>query len=171
MFIIYLKSSSSSTTFSSGSIGGNRGDVFDSSNLESASGQGSYGSLGTGSGTLGLGSSSGSELNMNSVDSDFLELLAHLLCGHHSSVRRGLFSIAGNLHTTSDSAVSFFTRNIGDVNEGIVPGGHNVGNSDYRLVVFGDLGSESLDGLVMFFVDFFVHVLRFINFTFCFIYE
>ena len=164
MLIIYLKSSSSSTSFSSGGVGGNGGDVLDSSNLESASGESSDGGLGSGTGALGFGSSSGSDLDVDGVDSDFLELLAHLLSSHHSGVGRGLFSIASDLHSSGDSAVGFSAGDIGYVDEGVVPGGHDMGDSDDWLVLLVDLWPVSFDDFfLMLFMDFGFHVLRFIK--------
>lgn len=51
-----------------------------------SSGEGSDSVLSSGTGGLGSLSSAGSDLNMNSVDSELFESLADLLSGLHSSV-------------------------------------------------------------------------------------
>lgn len=99
---------------------------------------------------------------MDGVDSDFEELFADFLCGHHSGVRRGFFSVTRDLHSAGDSAESFSSRKVGDVNEGVVPCGHDVGDSNDWFVFLGYLWSIGLYSLVLLFVDFLVHDLRFI---------
>lgn len=153
----YLKSSSSSTTFSSGSIGWNWGNIFNSSNLETASGQSSDCSLSTWAWAFGLGTSSSSEFNMDSIDTDFLELLMDFLGSHHSSIRRSLFSITGDLHTSSDSAISFLSRQISDVNESVVPSSHDMSNSDNGFLFRGNVWTVGLY-LLLLFMDFLLHV-------------
>jgi hypothetical protein len=60
---------------------------------------------------------------MNGIDSDFFEFVVDFLSGHHSSVGRGLLSIRCDLHTSSDSAESFLSRDVGNVDESVIPGG------------------------------------------------
>jgi hypothetical protein len=77
------ESSSSSTTGSSGGIGWDWGDIFDSTNLESISGKSSDSGLGTWSWGLGVGSTSSSKLDVDGVDSDILKEFANILSGKH----------------------------------------------------------------------------------------
>ncbi len=95
---------------------------------------------------------------MDGVDSNLEEFLAYLLGGHHSGVGGGLLSVARDLHTSGDSAESLSAGNVGDVDEGVVPGGHDVGDSNDRFVFLGDFGSEGFQGFVLFLMDFLVHV-------------
>lgn len=121
--ISYLESSTSSTTVLSGGVRRNWGDVLNSANVELAtSGQGSDGGLGTRTQRLGLDSSSGSQLDVNGVDADLLQLLSDLLGGDHGGVWRALFLITVDLHSTGDLAVCFTSSQICDVNEGVIPG-------------------------------------------------
>ena len=57
-----LQSSTSSTTLSSGRVGGGRGDVFDSADSETGSGKTSKSGLGSRTGLLGSGTAGSSEL-------------------------------------------------------------------------------------------------------------
>ncbi len=100
---------------------------------------------------------------MNGIDTDFLELVVDVLSGHHSGIRRRLLSIGCNLHSSSDSAESFLSGDVGNVDEGIVPGGQNVSNSDDWLFLGLDIRSESLDLFLDDFLDLLGHVLRFIK--------
>ena len=61
------------------------------------------------------------------------------ICRFLTSVRRRLFSIGLNLHSTGDSAVGFSTGEIGDVNESVVKGREEMNNTE----VVGLNGSTS----------------------------
>lgn len=99
---------------------------------------------------------------MDGIDSDFSELAVDVLSSHHSSIRRRLFSIRGNLHSSGDSAESFLSGDISDVDEGIVPSGQNMGDSDDWFRLLEDVGSKFLDLFFDNFLYFLCHVLRFI---------
>ena len=142
--IIFLKSSSSSTTLSSGSISWNWSNIFNSTNSQSRSSQSSNSSLGPWAGRFGLGTSSSSEFNMDSIDTYFLELFMDFLGSHHSSIRRSLFSITGDLHTSSDSAISFLSRQISNMNESVIPSSHDMSNSDNGFLFRGQVWSIGL---------------------------
>jgi len=78
------ESSTSSTTGSSGGIGRDGGDILDSSDLESVTGESSDGRLGSGSRSLGVDTTSSSELDVDGVDSDGLEGSTDVDGGEHS---------------------------------------------------------------------------------------
>ena len=138
----------------SSGVGWDWGDVLDSSDLDlSTSGQGSDGVLGTRSGGLGLHSSSGSELDVDRVDADLLEFLGDFLGGKHGCVRRRLFLVGSDLHTSGDSAVGLASSQIGDVNESIVPGGQNVSDTEDESFAL-DWGTEMVFLLLLFLDDF-----------------
>merc|ERR1740130_229150 len=124
------ESSTSSTTSSSGGIGWDWGNIFNSTDLESISGKSSNSGLGTWSWGLGFGSTSSSKFDMNGVDSNILKKFANILSSKHCSVRGGFFSISLNLHSTGDSAVGFSTGEIGDVNESVVESGEEMNNTE-----------------------------------------
>ena len=100
---------------------------------------------------------------MDGVDSDLLELVVYLLGRHHRSVGRGLLSIRGHLHPSGDSAESFLSRDVGHVDEGIVPSGEDVRDALDGDLVADDLWSERLGCDCGLFLYFLFHVLSFIN--------
>jgi hypothetical protein len=98
--------------------------------------------LSTGTRGLGTSTTGSSELNVKSVDTEFLTLGSNLLSGQHSGIRRRLITISLNLHTTSDTRDSFTTGKIGNVNESIVERSEDVGNTENEFT-FTNLGAES----------------------------
>ena len=79
---------------------------------------------------------------MNAINTDDLESSGGFLSGHHSSVRGGFLSVVGYHHTSGDSAVGFSSGEIGDVDEGIVPGGEDVSDSEDDVIFRGDWWAE-----------------------------
>ena len=51
-----------------------------------------------------------------------------------TSIRRRLFSVSLDLHTTGNSNEGFSSGEIGNVDESIVPGGHDVADTEDELV-------------------------------------
>jgi hypothetical protein len=98
--------------------------------------------LTTRTGGLGTGTTSSSELDVESVDTEFLTLGSNLLGSQHGSVRRRLITISLDLHTTSDTRDSFTTREISNVNESIVERSKDVSNTENELT-FTNLRTES----------------------------
>ena len=84
------ESSSSSTTLSSGGISWDWGNVLNSTDLDTVSGNGSDGGLGTWTWGLGVDTTSSSELDVDGVDSDISELVADIDGGEHSYKRDGV---------------------------------------------------------------------------------
>jgi len=82
------KSSTFSTASSSGGIGWDWGNIFDSSDFNSISGNGSEGRLGTWSWGLVSCSSSGSELDVNGGDAQLFKSGNNVDGSHHGSVGR-----------------------------------------------------------------------------------
>lgn len=72
------ESSTSSTTVSSGGVGGDWGNILDSADLDAISCDGSDGRLGAWAWGLGLDTTSSSELDVDGVDSDVLEGVADI---------------------------------------------------------------------------------------------
>lgn len=79
---------------------------------------------------LGLSTTSSSDLNVDGGNTNLLTLLSDILSGQHGSVWGGLVSVGLNLHTTSDSGNGFLTGKIGNVDEGIVEGSVDTGNTE-----------------------------------------
>ncbi len=135
-----LQSSSSSTSLLSGGISGDGGDVFDSADLKSHTGEGSHGGLGSGAGGSGVDSSSSSDFNVNGVDSKGLESLVDIGGGHHGSVGGGLLSVGFDFHSSGDSGIGFSAGKVGDVDEGVVERGEDVADGEEVLFSF-ELGA------------------------------
>lgn len=132
-----LKPSSSSTTLLPGRVGWGRGNVFNSTDSHTGTGESSKSGLSSWTGLLGSGTTSSPELDVESGDSDFLALSSDILSGQHGSVGlrgsaqhsrlfyrnstyRRLVSVGLDLHTTGDSGDGLLSRKIGDVNESVV---------------------------------------------------
>lgn len=145
-----LESSTSSTTLSSGRVGRRGGDVLDSADSHTGTGEGSESGLATRTGLLGSGSTGGPQLDVEGGDSDFLALGGDVLGGQHGGVRlmlakghetrlrqgkrrmevvgiagtyRRLVSVSLDLHSTGDSGDGLLAREIGNVHESVVEPG------------------------------------------------
>jgi hypothetical protein len=137
-----LETTTTTTTLTSGRVSGDRSDILNTTNSHTSTGKGTKGSLTTRTGSLGTGTTGSSELNVKSVDTEFLTLGSNLLGSQHSSIRRRLITISLNLHTTSNTRDGFTTREIGNVNESIVERSKDVGNAENEFT-FTDLGAKS----------------------------
>ena len=135
-----LKPSSSSTTLLPGRVGWGRGDVFNSTDSHTGTGESSESGLSSWTGLLGSGTTGSTELDVEGGDSDFLALSGNILSGQHGGVwltssvscesrlghqvqvktYRRLVSVGLDLHTTGNSGDCLLSRKIGDVNESVV---------------------------------------------------
>jgi hypothetical protein len=95
--------------------------------------------LSTRTGRLCAVSTSGSELDVQGSDTELLASSGNILGSQHSSVRRRLITISLDLHSTGDADEGLTTGKIGDVNEGVIERGKDVGNTE-NLLTWGDLG-------------------------------
>lgn len=132
IFIKYKssESSTSSSAASSGGVGGDRSDVFDSSDFHAETGQGSQSGLGSRSGGLRSSTSSSSELDVEGVDSKLFAASDDIVGSHHSGVRGRLFSISFHLHTTSDTDQGFAAGQVGHVDKSVIESSQNMSNSE-----------------------------------------
>jgi len=144
---IRSETSTTATGLSTGRIGRGGGNILDSADLETVSGEGSDGGLGTGTGGLGHNTTLTTELDVDSVDANSLELTADINGSQHGSVGGGLFSVSLDLHTTGDTGVGFTAGEIGNVDEGVVLGGLDVANTEG--VVISTVGTTDLGGTVV----------------------
>ena len=78
---------------------------------------------------------------MEGGDAEDLDLLSNILGSQHGVVVRGLVAIGLDLHATGDSAKSFTSGQIGDVDKGVIEGSVDVGHAEH-LLTFANLGSE-----------------------------
>ena len=68
-----------------------------------------------------------------------------------TSVGRRFFSIGFDLHSTGNTAVSFTSGKIGDMDEGVVEGGLNVADSESKFVLtLVSLGRSVVSDLLFF---------------------
>lgn len=125
-----LQSSTTSTSLSSSAISWNWSHILNATDLHASTSEGSQRSLGTGAGRLRLGSTDGSELNVEGGDTELLATSSDVLSGKHRSVRRRLVSVGLNLHSSSDSDDSLSSRQVSDVDEGVVETREDVSSSE-----------------------------------------
>merc|ERR1719229_36678 len=128
-----LEPTSTATSLLAGGVGGDGGAVLDTADLHTSTGQGPEGALGAGSGSLSPVAAGGSQLDVQSSDSQSLDLLGDILSSQHSGVGRGLVAVSLHLHAASHPADGFPAREIGNVDEGVVEGGEDVRNSEHIL--------------------------------------
>lgn len=137
----YKPTSTSSSSLSPGGVGWYWRNIFDPSDSHTGSGQCSESRLTSWSWGLGSGTSGSSDLDVECGDSDLLAPDGDVLSGQHGGVRGRLVSVGLDFHATSDSDNCLTTGKIGDVDEGIVERGEDVGDSENttmneRLVKF-----------------------------------
>jgi hypothetical protein len=89
-------------------------------------------------------SSSRPDFDVKSSDADFFASNSDVLGGLHGGVWRVFISIRFDFHTTGNSGDGFFSRQIGDVNEGIIVRSVQVANAKHVFAI-GDLWTESDD--------------------------
>jgi hypothetical protein len=110
-----LQSATTARALSAGAVGGDGGDVLDAADLQAGTGKGAEGGLSTRAGGLGSVTTSGTDLHVDSGDTELLGLSGGIHGGKHSSVGGGLVTISLHLHTTGDSAKGLSARKISDV--------------------------------------------------------
>jgi hypothetical protein len=135
LFFVDLQSSTSSTTLPPGGIGWDWGAIFNSTDFHAGSGKGSNSGLATWSWGFLFGTTSGSDFDVEGGDAEFFASGGDVLSGLHSSVWRVLISISFDFHTTGNSGDSFFSGQIGDMNEGIVVTGVKMANTENVFTV------------------------------------
>lgn len=129
------ESATSATTLLSGRVRGNGGNVLNTANLDTGTGKSTDSRLSTRARSLGLGTTSGSDLEVESSDANLLALSGNILSSQHGSVGRRLVVVGLDLHTTSDTRDGFTTGQIGDMDEGIVERGEDTGNTKDKLTL------------------------------------
>jgi hypothetical protein len=67
-----------------------------------------------------VGSTGGTEFDVEGSDTDFLATGGNVLSGQHGGVGRAFVTIGLHFHTTSNTGNGFTAREIGDMDEGIV---------------------------------------------------
>lgn len=77
--------------------------------------------------------SSGTDLDVQGVDAKLLASRSDVLGSQHGSVRGGLVTIGLDLHSTGNTGDGFTAGQIGNVDEGIVEGGEDTGDTENEL--------------------------------------
>merc|ERR1740125_65015 len=102
------------------------------------------GGLGAGTGGLSLRAAGAAELDVQGGDAALLAAGNDVLGGEHGRVGGRLVTVSLDLHATSDLGDSFAASGVSHVDEGVVEGREDVGNTVHdRLGV--DVGAEGLD--------------------------
>ena len=129
------ETSTTATGASAGGVGWDGGHVLDSADLEAVTSEGSDGGLGTWAWGLLHDTTVATDLDVDGVDADGLQLTADIDGSQHGGVGRRLLSVSLDLHTTGDSGVGFTARQIGDVDEGVGTGGLDVADTEDAVVI------------------------------------
>ena len=128
-----LQTTSTTSSLPPGGVGRNRRHILDPSNLQPSPGQRPERTLGSRSGGLGPGSSSGPQLDVQRVDTQLLDPGGNVLSGKHRSVRRGLITVSLDLHSSRHTAEGFLSGQIRDVDKGIVERREDVRHAPHEL--------------------------------------
>jgi hypothetical protein len=140
---VSLETATTAGALAAGGVMGHGGDVLNTADLDAGTGQGAESGGASGAGGLGLHTSGSTELDVEAGDTALLAAAHDVLGSHHGGVGGGLLTIGLDLHTTGDLADGLATARIGDVHEGIVETGQDVGNSVHDGVG-GHVGAELL---------------------------
>ena len=87
--------------------------------------------MGSGSGCLVTVATTGSKLDVDGSDVELLETVDDVDGGLHGCVGGRLVAVSLDFHSTSNSRESFAAGEIGNVDEGIVPGGEDVADGEH----------------------------------------
>jgi hypothetical protein len=154
------ETATTATTLPPGRVGGSGGDVLDASDAHTGTGEGAESRLGTGAGGLGAVTTSGADLDVEGRDAELLaadsyrsvsmcashcmwlfRIRTDVLGSQHGGVGRRLVTVGLDLHATGDTRDGLATRQIGDVDEGVVERGEDAGNAKDELAL-ADLGTQ-----------------------------
>jgi len=147
------ETTTTATTLPPGGVGRGGGDILDTSNAHTGTGERAESRLGTGAGGLGAVTTSGPDLDVEGRDAEFLaasscSFVSSPLFGfrfpssrtdvlgcQHGSVGGGLVTVSLDLHATGDTGDGFAAGQIGDVDEGVVERSENAGNAEDELAL------------------------------------
>jgi hypothetical protein len=72
---------------------------------------------------------------VESGDTEFLAAGSNVLGCQHGGVGRALVTVGLDLHATGDTGDGFAARKIGDVDEGVVEGSEDTGDTEDKLTL------------------------------------
>ena len=113
------------------------GNIFDSADLDTSSGEGPKSGLSTlGWEPLGVTTHTG-HLDVETVDTEVLEPGSNSLSGEHSGVWSSLITHSTDNHTTGDLDKGFSAGEIGNMDKSIILSGVDMGNTeaDFALLL------------------------------------
>merc|ERR1711920_426184 len=139
---VYLQSATTATALPAGGVRRDWSTVFDTSDFHTSTSQSTNGSLTTWSWRLLFGTTTSADFNMQRGDSELFASDGDVLRGLHSGVWRVLVTIGFYFHTTRHADDSFFARQVGNMNEGVVVRSVQVAKAKYVLTVI-NLRSEA----------------------------
>jgi len=137
----HLQTTTTAAGLSAGGIGRDGGNVLNAANLHSIAGEGAEGGLRSGSGAAGLVAAGAADLDVEGGDAELLASEGDVLGGKHGGVRAGLVAVGLDLHAAGDADEGLAAGEVGNVDEGVIEGGEQVGNAEYFLALH-DLGGE-----------------------------
>ena len=102
-----LQTTTTATSLPSGTAMWNWRDVLNSADLHARTSQSTESTLGARTGGLGLSSTGGSKLDVQSVDAKSAALLSDVLRGQHGSVGARFITISLHLHAAGNAGNGF----------------------------------------------------------------
>lgn len=108
---------------------------LNSADSHASSGEGTESRLGARAWGLCAGTAGRAELDVEGGDADLLAAGGDVLGGQHGGVWRGLVPVGLDLHAAGDARDGFLAVDGGDVDEGVVERGEDVGDAEDELGV------------------------------------
>ena len=132
---IALQTTTAASALPPGRIAGNGGDILDPSNLHAVPRQRPEGGLGARSRAAALVAPRPSDLHVERRHAELLAPDGDVLGGEHGRVRRRLVAVGLDLHAPGDAHERLASREVGDVDEGVVEGGEEVRDGEDLLAL------------------------------------
>merc|ERR1719350_1193713 len=140
-----LQPASTTSSLLPGRVAGDGGAVLDAADLHAGTSQGAEGGLSSGAGSLSAVAACSTQLDVEGGDSQNLDLLSHVLSGQHSGVGGSFVPVSLDLHASGDTGDGLATGQISHVNESVVEGSEDVGNTEHQLALANLRSQRNLD--------------------------
>ena len=138
ILFLSLKTTTATSGLASGRIGWNGGNILNTSNLQSVTSQRSERTLSSRTWRLGLVSARTSHLDVEGRESQFLASDGDILGGKHGSVGGRFITIGLDFHASSYSHHGLSSREICNVDKGVIERSKDVGDTKYFFAFSGD---------------------------------
>merc|ERR1739848_47607 len=96
-----LETTTTTTVTRTSAIRRDRSDILNTANFDTSTSQSTKGTLGTRSWGLRLGTTCGTEFDVNSGDIQFFQSRNNVLSSHHGGIRRRFITIGLDFHSTT----------------------------------------------------------------------